>query len=181
MAEKKVDKLVVWLTGLSGAGKSTLATRTASTLQKHHLNCLILDGDEIRKRLHPHFGFSRADILEHNRRIIQYCAKQLPLYDCIIVAVIAPFHQIRSLARETLGSNYIEVYVECSLEEVIRRDVKGLYQKALRGEIENFIGLSKNVPYEIPLTPDLKINTEQDDIDHCHSRLLGYLQERFSF
>ncbi|MBI4043119.1 MAG: adenylyl-sulfate kinase, partial [Deltaproteobacteria bacterium] len=129
--EENANRLVIWLTGLSGAGKSTLATRITATLRKQGLNCLILDGDEIRKRLHPHLGFTRADILDHNRRIIHYCSEQIPHYDCIIVAVIAPFHEIRRMAREALGGNYVEVYVECSLEEVIRRDVKGLYQKAL--------------------------------------------------
>ena len=147
----------VWLTGLSGSGKSTLARGIANHLEKLSLEYELLDGDELRRGLCQDLGFSKRDRDENVHRI-GYLARLLNKRGIIcVVAAIAPYRKTRAEVRKYF-SRFLEVHVDCSLDALIRRDVKGLYRRALAGEISNFSGVTD--PYEPPLAPDLYLNTE---------------------
>ena len=166
---------VLWFTGLSGAGKTTITSRVAEILQAQGRTVKILDGDVVRRELHKHLGFTPEDIKENIRLLAQLCLKNLDAYDYVLVAAISPFRDARRKAREVIGKNFLEVYVRASLNTVIERDAKGLYQKALRGEIENFIGIDPKVPYEEPQRPDIILDTETQSIDQSVEKLLKEL------
>jgi adenylylsulfate kinase len=150
--------IVIWLTGLSGAGKSTISNVLASAIKKVGKPVKILDGDEVRKNLTADLGFSREDRSENIKRI-SYVAKSIA--DCngvAVVAAISPYADDRERARKLVGANrFFEVFVDCHIDTLIERDVKGLYAKALSGEIENFTGISD--PYECPEKPDCIVNS----------------------
>ena len=136
---------ILWLTGLSGAGKSTLARHLAPALRQRGLPVEVLDGDEVRTNLSKGLGFSREDRDTHIRRI-GYVSRLLARNGvAVISAAISPYRTVRDELRDQ-SPNFIEVFVRCPLAELVRRDVKGLYEKALRGEIQNFTGVSD--PYE---------------------------------
>lgn len=163
---------VIWLTGLSGAGKSTLAKALAGRLRERGHRVEVLDGDEVRSMLSPDLGFSKEERELHNRRVI-YLAKLLSRNGItVIIPVIAPYRYVRDMAREELP-NYIEVWVKCSLAECIRRDPKGLYRKALAGEINDLTGLQD--PYEEPLSPEIVVDTEKQTVDECVDEVLKVL------
>lgn len=153
---------VLWFTGLSGAGKSTLANALQEKLVKEGKKAKLIDGDDVRRVSHQHLGFTPRDIHENNRFVLELCLKLLSDFDFILVSVISPFQETRENARKRLGEHYHEVYVKCSLKEVSRRDAKGLYQKALKGEIPYFVGIDPRVLYEEPQSPELILET-----DHC--------------
>ena len=135
----------IWFTGLSGAGKSTIAQRLAEILAEQGYNVEVLDGDVIRTNLSKGLGFSKED-RDANIRRIGFVSKLLTRNGVIsIVAAISPYRDVRDEVREDIG-DFVEVFVHCSMEELIKRDVKGLYAKAIRGEIPNFTGVSD--PYE---------------------------------
>ena len=149
---------VVWFTGLSGAGKSTLATMLAGELARRGRQAEILDGDEVRTHLSKGLGFSKED-RDTNIRRIGYVARVLARNGGIaITAAISPYRDVRDELRAQTP-NFVEVYVRCSIEELARRDVKGLYAKALAGEIANFTGVSD--PYEPPLNPEVVVDSER--------------------
>ncbi len=150
---------IFWFTGLSGAGKTTIARKAKEVLEGEGKKVLLLDGDEIRSQYPRALGFTREDILQNNRFIADLCRKRLAEFDYIFVSVITPYCQIRRELRETFAGQYAEIYVKATLEQVIQRDVKGLYKKALAGEIRNFIGVDTENPYEPPENPDLIIET----------------------
>ena len=177
-SESKISGLgaVIWFTGLSGSGKTTLARALESLLCRRELICEVLDGDEIRKSL-PHLGFSKNDRLSHVRNVAHLAAEAEKQKKIAVVALISPYEESRNYAK-SISKNFFEVYLSTSLEACIRRDTKGLYQKALRGEIANFTGI--NDPYEIPEYPDLKIDTEISSIDEAVQRLVNMLSARFS-
>ena len=134
--------LTLWLTGLSGAGKSTIAAAVAERLRAERGFVEVLDGDEVREHLSKGLTFSRAD-RDINVRRIAYVAKLLTRNGvAVITAAISPYRATREEARREIGADFIEVYVNASLDECIRRDVKGLYDKALAGKIESFTGVS---------------------------------------
>src|SRR5881628_3706622 len=180
-AELATDQSVVraqgftlWLTGLSGAGKSTLAAAVATALRRHAIQVEILDGDEVRQNLSKGLGFSRED-RDTNIRRIGYVAKLLTRNGvAVITAAISPYRAIRDEVREEIGA-FIEVHVKASLDECIRRDTKGLYRRALAGEIPQFTGVSD--PYEEPLAPELVIDTEREEITDSASRVIDRLFE----
>ena len=164
----------VWLTGLPGAGKSTLAKLLGVELQQRGLPCEILDGDEIRKRLTKGLGYSKED-REENIRRIAYVAKLLSSVGGIaITAAISPYRRSREEARADIGK-FVEVYVRCPIEECIRRDPKGLYAKAQRGEIPNFTGVSD--PYEEPLSSEIVVRTDQQSPEDSLKHILARLEE----
>ena len=170
---------VVWLTGLSGSGKTTLARELQRVLREYGCQVEVLDGDELRESLSPDLGFSKEDREQHNRRVI-YFSKLLSRNGVIvIVPLISPYRHIRDSAREQMD-NYMEIWVKCSLTACISRDPKGLYKKALAGEITDMTGLQD--PYEEPLCPELILETEKNSIDQCISmimekmRSVGYLK-----
>ncbi len=164
----------LWFTGLSGAGKSTLAAAVSQELRRHGRAVEVLDGDEVRQNLSKGLGFSRAD-RDTNIRRIGYVAKLLARNGvAVITAAISPYRAIREEVRHEVGA-FVEVYVKASLEECIRRDTKGLYRRALAGEIPQFTGVSD--PYEAPLEPELVVDTEQEPLEHSAARVIDRLVE----
>jgi adenylyl-sulfate kinase len=170
--------VVAWMTGRSGAGKSTIADRASARLQTNGRRVTILDGDAVRTRLHRHLGFSPADIRENNRLIAEACLEALPATDAVLVPVISPFRDARANARSILGESMLEVYVRASLEEVTRRDTKGLYRRAAEGLLPGLIGVDPAVPYEAPEAPDLLLDTETQPIEACVDALVAAIEHR---
>ncbi len=150
-------KLVLWFTGLSGSGKTTIANKLKE--KPADKKVLILDGDVIREKLHTQLGFSRDDIRENNRLIAELAKKELERYDIILVPIISPYRDDRAMARRIIGAAFQEVFINAPLQECIRRDVKGLYKKALDNEIKDFIGIAESNPYQPPERPDLEVFT----------------------
>ena len=158
-----MDKgFVIWITGLPGSGKTTIARGVAEKLKEKGLKVELLDGDEVRKWLSPEAGFTREDRTRHLIRVA-HVAKLLARNGVAVIAsFVSPYRDVREKARQIVegeGLPFIEVYVECSLEECIRRDPKGLYKRALRGEIKHMTGIDD--PYEPPENPEVKVNTEK--------------------
>ena len=167
------DGVTIWLTGLPSAGKSTIARRLAIVLQGMGRRVIVLDGDEVRERLNKGLGFSREDRDENVRRIA-YVARLLTEAGAMaIVAAISPYRAARAAARAEIG-RFAEIHVNCPLEECIRRDVKGLYRKALAGQIEHFTGVSD--PYEPPLRPELVVETAREMPQDSARGIVFFLQ-----
>ncbi|MGA8475968.1 MAG: adenylyl-sulfate kinase [Candidatus Cybelea sp.] len=167
----------VWLTGLSGAGKSTIAERLAPELTARGRKVEVLDGDEVRTHLSKGLGFSRED-RDINIGRISFVASLLVKHGAaVITAAISPYAQARAEARERIGgSQFVEVYVRCSLSELTRRDVKGLYAKAIAGELKHFTGVSD--PYEAPENPDVVVDSERESVEESVSKILSELESR---
>jgi sulfate adenylyltransferase/3'-phosphoadenosine 5'-phosphosulfate synthase len=160
---------VVWLTGLSGAGKTTIAQGVAARLRAAGLPVEVLDGDVVRQHLGQGLGFSRAD-RDTNIRRITFVAKLLARNGvAVVVAAISPYRAVRQEARAEIG-RFVEVFVQCPLDELVRRDTKGLYARALRGELANFTGISD--PYEEPLAPEVTLDTASQPVDECVASVL---------
>jgi len=168
--------LVVWLTGLSGSGKSTIAVEAEKILNGMGKAVYRLDGDNIRFGLNSDLGFSEKDRYENIRRISEVCALFQDAGLIVIASFISPLAEMRKMAREKGGDNFIEVYVKADLETCIRRDPKGLYRKALNGEIQEFTGIS--APYEEPQNPDLVLDTENSTLDECVRKLVDKILEK---
>ena len=168
--------MIFWLTGLSGSGKSTIARKAKEELGARGKKILLLDGDDIRAGHSKKLSFSRKDIEENNRNIALLCLERMSDFDHIFVAVITPFRSIRKELRERFGDKYAEVYIKISLDEAIRRDVKGLYKKALNGEIENFIGVDRNTPYEPPENPDLIIESGREGVEASVNKFIAFIE-----
>ena len=165
----------LWFTGLSGAGKSTLANHVAKELRHRGVKVEILDGDEVRTNLSKGLGFSKED-RDTNIKRIGYVCKLLTRNGVVAIsAAISPYREIRDYNREQIG-HFIEVYVKCSIEELTRRDVKGLYKKALAGEIKNFTGVSD--PYEAPLHPEITVDSERQGEAESLRTILEYLEQQ---
>ena len=168
---------VIWLTGLSGSGKTTLATHISRELKKKY-PVQVFDGDIIRKGLNKDLAFSEHDRLENIRRIAEVSKLFLEAGFLTINCFISPTHEIRQLAREIIGDEqFIEVYLNSSLETCEHRDVKGLYKKARNGEINNFTGISSI--YETPLHPDIIIDTNHQTVDESVITLMSELGKYF--
>jgi adenylylsulfate kinase len=165
----------IWLTGLSGAGKSAIAQRLAQELERIGRKTDILDGDAVRTHLSKGLGFSREDRDTNIARIAFVCSLLVRHGAAVVSAAISPFAQARNDARAQIGEGFIEVYVHCSLDELVRRDVKGLYAKALRGEIANFTGVSD--PYESPENPEIVVDTETQSLEESVAIILAYLEK----
>jgi len=165
----------VWLTGLSGAGKSTIAQQLEPVLQERGLGVEVLDGDVVRTHLSKGLGFSKED-RDTNIRRIAFVSQLLTRHGvAVITAAISPYRAVRDEARETIG-DFVEVFVKCPIDELVRRDVKGLYVKALRGEIANFTGVSD--PYEEPLHPDVLIESDKETVQESVARIVALLEAR---
>jgi len=168
---------VLWFTGLSGSGKSTLSNALDRRLYDLGIRTYLLDGDNIRQGLSRDLGFSKTDRMENIRRIAEVAKLFLETGMIIIVAFISPYQSDRQLAREVIGpENFLEIYVQCSLKECERRDPKGLYVKARRGEISHFTGVSD--PYEKPENPDIIVRTEEERVEEATERILEELKIR---
>src|SRR5713226_534866 len=169
------EGFTLWFTGLSGAGKSTLANLVAAELKKRSHRVEILDGDEVRTNLSKGLGFSKED-RDTNIRRIGYVCKLLARNGVIaIAAAISPYREIRDEVRSQ-HERFFEAYIECPLEALVERDVKGLYKKALAGELKGFTGVSD--PYEPPLNHELTIATGRETPQESLARLLSSLEER---
>jgi adenylylsulfate kinase len=171
---RQASGFTLWLTGLSGAGKSTLAAAVGEALSRHGIRVEILDGDDVRQNLSRGLGFSRED-RDTNIRRIGYVAKLLTRNGVVVItAAISPYRAVRDEVRREVGA-FVEVHVKASLDECIRRDAKGLYRRALAGEIPHFTGVSD--PYEEPLRPELIVDTEQEDVGDSATRVIERLVE----
>jgi adenylylsulfate kinase len=166
---------VLWFTGLSGAGKSTIAELVESELRVRSAPIERLDGDEVREHLSKGLGFSRED-RDTNVLRIGWVASLLARHGVgVITAAISPYAATRATVRATMP-NFTEIFVDAPLDEVIRRDVKGLYERALAGDIPNFTGVSD--PYEAPLEPELHLKTAEETPEESAARVLAYVAER---
>jgi adenylyl-sulfate kinase len=165
----------VWFTGLSGAGKTTIADAIEPILRERGITKLEkLDGDVVRTHLSKGLGFSKED-RDTNIRRIGWVAEVLTRNGvCVLASAISPYREIRDEVKANVG-NFVEVYVKCSIEELTRRDVKGLYEKALKGEIANFTGVSD--PYEAPLSADVTVDSETEDLEESVSKVLAKLEQ----
>jgi len=167
--------VTIWLTGLSGAGKSTISTALAAELELRGKRVEVLDGDIVRENLSKGLGFSKED-RDINIRRIGFVSELLVRNGAfVLVAAISPYRAVRDEVRAKVR-DFVEVYVECSIEELTRRDVKGLYAKALAGEIKNFTGISD--PYEAPLHPEVTVDTATQNVGESVADILGALQAR---
>jgi adenylylsulfate kinase len=165
---------VLWFTGLSGSGKSTIASRVDQALVDRGTDVEYIDGDALRE-VFPNTGFTRAEREEHLRRT-GYMASRLAAHGVTVVAsFVSPYRESRDFVRK-LCSNFVEIYVATPLEECERRDVKGLYARARRGEIKNFTGIDD--PYEPPEHPELTLETRALSVDECVAKVLARIGEQ---
>lgn len=164
--------VTVWFTGLSGAGKTTICRLLEEQLKRTDFKLELLDGDEIRRHFSSNLGYSREDRMTHIRRIAYICKLLNRNGVLVLASFISPFQEMRDYCRTEIGT-YLEVYVKCPIEQCISRDVKGLYAKAINGEIKQFTGISD--PFEEPSQPDLTIETDNETAEESASRVLAYL------
>lgn len=163
---------VLWFTGLSGAGKSTISERLLNTFEERGYKAELLDGDVVRTNLSKGLGFSKED-RDINIRRIGFVANLLARNGVIaITAAISPYAAVRDEIRSS-SENFVEVYAHCPLEKLVERDVKGLYKKALAGEIANFTGVSD--PYEAPANPEVVVQTSEETVEESTDKILDYL------
>lgn len=166
--------MMLWFTGLSGSGKSTVAIALERELHSRGLLCRILDGDNIRSGINNNLGFSAEDRVENIRRIAEVGRLFVDTGIITIAAFISPNNQLREMATEIIGKDdFVEVFVSTPLEECEKRDVKGLYAKARRGEIKNFTGIS--APFEAPEHPDITLDTSKLPVEESVKILLDYV------
>lgn len=166
--------VMIWFTGLSGSGKSTIAIALERELHKRGMLCRILDGDNIRTGINNNLGFSEADRVENIRRIAEVSKLFIQTGIITIAAFISPSNEIREMAASIIGKeDFLEIYVNTPIEECERRDVKGLYAKARRGEIKDFTGVS--APFEVPLHPALSLDTSVLTVEESVNRLLDLI------
>lgn len=164
----------VWLTGLSGAGKSTLSRNLEKRLKELVSEVQVLDGGDVRRELGVELGFSKEDRDTNIKRIV-YVSKLLTTHGvAVIVAAISPYKDARSNARSEIG-DFVEVYVKCPMDVLVKRDTKGVYKKASAGEIKNFTGVSG--PYEEPENPELVVDTNNRSVEECTEDILIKLSE----
>lgn len=171
--QKNQTPKTVWFTGLSGSGKSTLANALEKRLVAMGRHTMLLDGDNIRMGLNKNLGFTEADRVENIRRIAEVAKLMNDAGLIVLTAFISPYKKDRENAKEIIGEDFLEIYVNTPIEECERRDVKGLYKKARKGEIPNFTGI--NSPYEAPEAPDMVINTQEISIEDAVSMIVDRL------
>jgi len=167
--------VTVWFTGLPCSGKTTIADRLAEILREKGKKVERLDGDIVRQGLTRDLGFSKED-RDKNIERVTFVAKLLTRNDVIVLATfVSPYRDRRQKTREEIGE-YVEVYVKASVETCIKRDVKGMYKKALAGEIINFTGIDD--PYEEPVNPEIVVDTEHESVEESVKKVLNYLEKK---
>ena len=165
---------ILWLTGLPASGKSTTAHALEEALFKSGVQCYSLDGDNVRHGLNNNLGFSKDDRKENIRRIGEVAKLFLDAGFVIITSFISPYREDRDNIRKLVQpGQFIEIFVDCSLQECEKRDPKGFYQKARKGEIKDFTGVS--APYEAPKNPEIHIKTHSESVKECVSKIVNYL------
>lgn len=175
----KHQGFTLWFTGLSGSGKSTLSARLESEFKRRGYQVELLDGDVVRTNLSQGLSFSKPDRDINVARIGFVCDLLARNGVIALSAAISPYEAVRRANRELVeshGAAFVEVYTQCSLEELVRRDVKGLYKKALAGEIPHFTGVSD--PYEPPQNPEIIVQSDSEPVDDAVRRILEYLEAR---
>jgi bifunctional enzyme CysN/CysC len=164
------------MTGLSGSGKSTIANIVERELHAAGARTYLLDGDNVRHGLNKDLGFTAADRVENIRRVAEVARLMVDAGLIVITAFISPFRSERRLARSMVeDSEFVEIFVDATLASVEKRDPKGLYRKARRGELKNFTGIDS--PYEVPETPELHIRTDSTTPEAAAARIIDYLRE----
>jgi len=169
---------VLWFTGLPGSGKTTIAKSVRDRLSDMGFKTELLDGDWVRKTINPDAGFTREERKKHLIRVAWIARLLARNGVAVLCSFVSPYRDVRSEIRKIVEGDapFIEVYAKCSLEECIRRDPKGLYKRALAGEIKNFTGISD--PYEEPENPDITLDTEHLSVSECVSKVIEYLKKR---
>lgn len=170
--------IVIWLVGLSGSGKSTIAQQLEGLLYSNGYFSQILDGDNIRSGLNNNLSFSKEDRIENIRRISEVSRLYCDSGVITINSFISPTEEIRKIAREILANDYFEVFIDTPIEICEKRDVKGLYRKARKGEIQNFTGI--DAPFERPTSSQLIIKTENNSIENCASQIMHAIKDRIT-
>ena len=174
---KQHKSILLWFTGLSGSGKSTIANCVEQELHKNSIHTYTLDGDNIRKGLNSDLSFSPEDRSENIRRIAETARLMIDAGLVVLAAFVSPYRNDREHIRKIVGDdNMVEIYINTSIEECERRDVKGLYKKARKGEIKNMTGIS--APYESPLHPDIQINTEEVTIVDATKQIINFINPK---
>ena len=164
----------VWFTGLSGAGKSTLAAAMREEIAARGRRVEVLDGDEVRTNLSKGLGFSKED-RDTNIRRIGYVARLLSRNGVVVItAAISPYREVRDEVRRVHEAPFVETFVDCGMDELVRRDAKGLYAKALRGDLAHFTGVSD--PYEPPLAPQIHLRTDRESIAESRAKIVAWLE-----
>ena len=173
----KHKAFLIWFTGLSGSGKSTIANALESKLNSLNVSTYTLDGDNIRFGICKDLTFSPEDRTENIRRIAEIANLFVDAGIVTLASFVSPYSKDRESVRNTVGpENYIDVFVNTSIDECERRDVKGLYKKAREGEIKNMTGIS--APYETPENPDLEIDTVKESVEESVDKIFNYLKKR---
>jgi adenylylsulfate kinase len=174
IAHNKHNSFLIWFTGLSGSGKSTIANLVEETLFKAGIKTYSLDGDNIRKGINNDLSFAPTDRTENIRRIAEISNLMVDAGLVVFAAFVSPYKKDRENIRTIVKDvNFVEVYINTSIEECERRDVKGLYKKARAGEIKNMTGVS--APYEAPERPDIEIKTEDESIEDSVKRIVDFI------
>ncbi len=169
--------VLVWFTGLSGSGKSTIALGLERELHARGILCRILDGDNIRAGINNNLGFSEEDRKENIRRIAEIGKLFVQTGVVTLACFVSPTREIRQMAKEIVGGeDFLEVFVSTPIEECERRDVKGLYARARRGEVKDFTGIS--APFEAPLSPALDVDTSRLSLQESVERVLHLILEK---
>jgi len=176
-ASNNHNSFLMWFTGLSGSGKSTIANVVEQELHKQGIKTYTLDGDNIRKGINSDLSFAPEDRTENIRRIAEISNLMVEAGLVVLAAFVSPYKKdrenIRSIVKDV---NFVEVFINTSVEECERRDVKGLYKKARAGEIKNMTGIS--APYEVPENPDIEIKTEEETIENAVQRIVDYINNK---
>ena len=166
--------VVVWFTGLPCSGKTTLTEKLGLSLHQKNIMAYAIDGDQIRKGLNSDLGFLKEDRSENIRRVGEVAKLFSDVGFVVIASLISPFRKDRDKVRNNLGSDrFVEIYLDCPIEECEKRDVKGHYKSARQGKIKDFTGVSS--PYEPPLNPELSLRTSTDNIESCVDKVISYL------
>ena len=169
--------IMIWFTGLSGSGKSTVAMGVERELHAQGILCRILDGDNVRAGINNNLGFSAEDRIENIRRIAEIGKLFVQTGIVTLACFVSPTNDIRQMAREIVGKeDFLEVYISTPIEECERRDVKGLYARARKGEVKNFTGIS--APFEAPVSPDIAIDTSKIPLEESVRTLTELIIKR---
>lgn len=169
--------IMIWFTGLSGSGKSTVAMGVERELHAQGILCRILDGDNVRAGINNNLGFSAEDRIENIRRIAEIGKLFVQTGVATLACFVSPTNDIRQMAREIVGKeDFLEVYISTPIEECERRDVKGLYARARKGEVKNFTGIS--APFEAPVSPDIAIDTSKIPLEESVKTLTDLIIKR---
>ena len=171
------NSFLLWFTGLSGSGKSTIANVVEQELHKKGIKTYTLDGDNIRKGINKDLTFVPEDRTENIRRIAEISALMIDAGIVVLAAFVSPYKKDRiNIKNMVKDVNFVEIYINTSVEECERRDVKGLYKKARAGEIKNLTGISS--PYQAPENPDIEINTEIENINESVNKILSFIENK---